>query len=449
MAEQEYSGYGATGYVPITKWNYVPFYKKNVFTGAAQADQAANLITSESFKNFWSRGIVNPSGAEMVQGVRLNSPYGDAFNIKQWEGRTNYTTPDSGFKPNAKNIRMSSPDGVFSNGNGMRPSHTLWDLRNSRGAEVFEDRKALATLKYRQPAMGVQRYVSASGPEDLLGVSSELEKGTSRNYTSGVKPSKIVLRTGPYADARTASTQLLLTNESLFAERMAIADSENAKLLNKFGRPIALDRFGNPVEVGPVGALDEAPIVSDAKQRPYLLPADGNAERTVGTIKRDTVSGVQAGRPFVEEMPTTTTTVYGPPDKSAQWMARGKQALHIGGKALAVVGGALEVANVPDRVKGYYMNALKNDPNWRPDASDKFGMSLFAGLESSANFATMGFYDQRERIVRDATSGAGYGKGYYGTMVPRSGMTSVHQNPESRYDRQGVSFNHLYPQAPR
>lgn len=126
-----------------------------------------------------------------------------------------------------------------------------------------------------------------------------------------------------------------------------------------------------------------------------------------------------------------------------------KKALTVGGKALAVVGGALEVANVPDRVKGYYMNALKNDPNWRPDASDKFGMSLFAGLEASANFATLGLYDQKERIYNDMSSGAGYGKGYYGTMVPRSGMTSVHSNPESRYERVGISFDHVYPQAPR
>lgn len=124
-------------------------------------------------------------------------------------------------------------------------------------------------------------------------------------------------------------------------------------------------------------------------------------------------------------------------------------AANVAGKTLAVVGGALEVAKVPDRVKGYYMNALKNDPNWRPDASDKFGMSLFAGLETALNFGSMGFYDQKERIYNDMTSGAGYGKGYYGTMVPPSGTTSVHYNPESRYERQGVSFNHVYPQAPQ
>ena len=120
----------------------------------------------------------------------------------------------------------------------------------------------------------------------------------------------------------------------------------------------------------------------------------------------------------------------------------------VAGKGLVVAGAGLEVANVPRRMQGYYMNALKNDPNWRPDPSDKIGMAFMAGIESAANFATLGFYDQKERIATDMTSGAGYGKGYYGTMAPPAGTTSVHYNPESRYQRTGVSFNHLYPKAP-
>lgn len=120
----------------------------------------------------------------------------------------------------------------------------------------------------------------------------------------------------------------------------------------------------------------------------------------------------------------------------------------VAGKGLVVAGAGLEVANVPSRMQGYYMNALKNDPNWRPDPSDKLGMAFMAGIESAANFATLGFYDQKERIATDMTSGAGYGKGYYGTMAPPAGTTSVHYNPQSRYERTGVSFNHLYPKAP-
>jgi hypothetical protein len=118
------------------------------------------------------------------------------------------------------------------------------------------------------------------------------------------------------------------------------------------------------------------------------------------------------------------------------------RAVSVAGKGLAVVGAGLEIARVPSRIDNYKLNAWKNDANWKPDFSDELGMAAAAGVETSLNFATLGLWDNKERIARDATSGAGYGKGYYGTMVPPSGTTSVHNNPQSRYERQGVSLDH-------
>lgn len=126
------------------------------------------------------------------------------------------------------------------------------------------------------------------------------------------------------------------------------------------------------------------------------------------------------------EAPKPSGPIKGNIDKSA---VAGKAGAAIG-KGLALAGAILEVSNVPERIKGYYINALTKDPTWRPDISDKFGMALFAGLESSVNFATAGFYDQKERILDDMTSQKGYGKGYYGTMIPAEGTTSVHYIPE-------------------
>lgn len=106
------------------------------------------------------------------------------------------------------------------------------------------------------------------------------------------------------------------------------------------------------------------------------------------------------------------------------------------GKGLMVAGAIAELTNVPERIKGYYINALVADPTWRPDASDKFGMSLFAGLESAANFATSGIYDIATKEEAAKTKG-----GYSGTgplserrSMPKisGGEGSVHAVPEKK-----------------
>lgn len=134
------------------------------------------------------------------------------------------------------------------------------------------------------------------------------------------------------------------------------------------------------------------------------------------------------------ETPNPSGPVKGKVDKLA---VLGKIGAAVG-KGLALAGAILEVSNVPERIKGYYINALTKDPTWRPDVSDKFGMALFAGLESSVNFATAGFYDQKERIIDDMTSGKGRGKGYYGTMIPQEGTKSVHYIPDEMLPRKKI-----------
>jgi hypothetical protein len=499
--EQQYGGYGATGYIPITKWNYVPFYKKNVFTGAAQADQAANLVTSPSFQRFWSGGGNQIDNTSLVRVDSVTRDYqatelrsSGKYNIDvtpQRVARPRIPTPPSGIRPieffngmpRLSETGAFVPSEMHSVWPELDPQEQAWwddavkkrgealhqagrvnarvsdvpiEIRNIGGALVREDRQLLSLLNYHQDQYGTVRMVNASSPSNLLGVAAEL--GENANIGQGGRqfapmhnrPNQIRYLTTQNPDVALSvanSRRVLEAGELLRVQGDAVAGSsffyKDALNLSKYPQGI------RPSPLLPATPFSDIPLVA---KNPVGVPSVPLADegRKVGRITRNTVRGVDKfGRPFTESLPETTTTVYGPPDKSAQWAARGKQALHIGGKTLAVIGGALEVANVPDRVKGYYMNALKNDPNWRPDASDKFGMSLFAGLEASANFATMGFYDQKDRIATDMTSGAGYGKGYYGTMVPPSGMTSVHNNPESRYERQGVSFNHVYPQAPR
>jgi len=51
-------------------WLDVPFYKRYEFVGASQADQAANLITSPSFTNFWSKG---GNQTDNISAVRVTS----------------------------------------------------------------------------------------------------------------------------------------------------------------------------------------------------------------------------------------------------------------------------------------------------------------------------------------------------------------------------------------
>lgn len=68
-------------------------------------------------------------------------------------------------------------------------------------------------------------------------------------------------------------------------------------------------------------------------------------------------------------------------------------AVAVGGKALLGAGIALETMRTPDRIQSFYENALRENPNWKPDISDKLGMSAYAGLENAASFASLGTSD--------------------------------------------------------
>ena len=508
--EQDYSGYGATGYVPITKWNYVPFYKKHSFitgNGVVPSNQVANLVTSPSFTEFWSGGA---SQADNTSLIRVKNASRDADAIRRsGSGKYNVDfqpkpnpfparpTPPAGIRPIkwANNLPElfdpsllgMSPEQVWHEG-GFRPDkftdlwpqlsaeeQAWWDeairgkggyndkylkhghiegansnvpsiLQNKAGALTRPDRLRLSSMLYHTPDTGFERWVNASSPQNLIGVSRELsESGMSSR--SDFKPQNSTLRV-----KRTLPIQLLTTTNP----DVALSVAPSMKLLDEYQLQRMMEgaidnhhmeKF-DPLKFDPrkakIGPLNVTPFLDVPKQEvpAVAIPSDvqraemqaGNV-RNVGYMKPHGHGGVE-------------TIVYGPPDKYAQWRARGMQALNIGGKVLLGAGIVGETMNTPSRIQGYYENALREDPNWRPDISDKIGMSFAAGAENALNFGTMGFWDQKERIYEDMSSGAGYGKGYYGTMIPPAGATSVHYNPQSRYERTGVSFNHLYPKAP-
>lgn len=531
-----YGGWGATAYTPLNEWKYVPFYKKNVFTGAGQFDQAANLITSPSFQNFWSSG---GSQSDFTTGIRIESEMRDvglASDIKRRNidissklpPRPRLPTPPPHIRPieldpfgmpkiqqgpigdvgealglGGQTAREAFETGMFvpskykdiwphmtaeeqswwnqrlrgvGEGNNYNQKMLNWqhansasrsvpiELRGIAGALPREERMLYNTLHYGMDA-GVAKFISpehysrfdlknyrlvnASDPSNLLGVSQELSDSRKFLHPNNRIRTGISLLTSDnpelplnLREARRVikdAGQLSLENNLVRADQMWTKTHDMADNFNSLK-----NAKGN---LGLYSLEDVPPVVKD--EFAVGVGQYNQNKRNIGGIKRDMAIGVGAdGKPWTDPLPTTTTTVYGPPSKSAQWMARGEQALHVGGKALMVLGGVMEQFNVPDRMKGYYINALQQDPNWRPDPSDKLGMAMWAGVESALNFGTMGMWDQKERIATDMTSGAGRGKGFYGTMVPPVGTTSVHSVPD-RYERQGISFNHVYPQAPR
>jgi hypothetical protein len=534
--EQDYSGYGATGYIPITKWNYVPFYKKYSFTGASQADQAANLITSPSFTSFWSGG---GSQADLTTGVRLDSQARDVQLASGLKRRNIDYTPNIPRKPTLPTppphirpikldtwgypltqnplkglgehlgLGMETAQEAFEHGMFVPAKHgDIWphmtaeeqawwhqktrgigeglnynnqvsnwhaaksathdipiELRNIRSALPRDERMLVNTLHYGMDA-GVAPYlvnnpnqrhadlknfrlVNASDPSNLSGVSQELSDyvgtGAGRSRGRYVPPSDRY-KTGIMM-VSSSNPELPL---NLHNARRVLAEADQIRLESKAivdTTDYLMQRPDIP-QARPVHKINNLHIGGKLPETPHLdvVPAVKD-EFNIGT-GRYREEARKVGTIVTDAAKNTTMNVYGPPDKYAQWRARGMQALNIGGKVLLGAGIVGETMNTPSRIQGYYENALREDPNWRPDISDKIGMSFAAGAENALNFGTMGFWDQKERIYEDMSSGAGYGKGYYGTMVPRSGMTSVHYNPQSRYERTGVSFNHLYPKAP-
>lgn len=506
-------------YTPQGNWEYAPFFKRNVFTGMSQADQAANLITSPSFQNFWSRGgnqidnisairIESPTRERQItqlisqgkfnldtklspspkypippEGIRMidkafydnkenfylkgNQKIEIPYHLRvenapsKW-GNMNYDWhPDSPYRPSSnqgtyplltheehnwwkEKLQGGGKDSLGLRQGGWNERYRDWlnlkaahenvplALRNTSGAMVREDRQLYSLLRHYTDIAEGNRGVNASSPSNLQGVSAELS--THSQY-------------GKFSPSIANNNRW--TNNILFTSSPSAdlaTDTRNAQRVLGAGDTYRLNERALSVSQPDLKSTSanfmnsSSGLLDVAEQEPEALVLRRKAideARRVGRITKDSVSFIdkKTGQVGYDPLPTTTTTIYGPPDKYAGLKTALKNTAYVGAKVLAVVGGALEVARVPDRVKGYYINALKDNPNWRPDASDKFGMSLFAGVETAANFATMGLYDVSPQIRKDATSTAGYGKGYYGTMIPEKGTTSVHYNPDSRYDK--------------
>jgi hypothetical protein len=97
MAERKEGPNTIDTYNPFfTERRWTPFYKRHVFTGASQADQAANLITSPSFTSFWSGG---GSQADLTTGVRLDSETRDVQLASGFKRRNIDYTPNIPPKP--------------------------------------------------------------------------------------------------------------------------------------------------------------------------------------------------------------------------------------------------------------------------------------------------------------------------------------------------------------
>jgi hypothetical protein len=483
-------------YTPQTKWEYAPFFKRHVFTGASQADQAANLVTSPSFQSFWSKGgnqtdytslFQIDSEAERVRHqIRLNSVggiSGSNFDIDRQAPRIkrpSIPVPPQGirniqFASNGWPVRIDNSilgmdyDQVLKEGAfvpveqrdifpSLTPQEREWwtknleqyqkdllradkassnfrsipvELRNQSGALIRADRDKLRLLNYGLTDQPLTRMVNASDSRNLLNVSAEFERGMSSAYGGPRVKYPNVLR---FLSTQNPDASLAVLEgrrlQQIREEMRLFEEARRYPYLISSSKDSNLNILAGKT---PTPFLDVVTPVPEPVAVPNALAGES---RRVGRMTRDFVTGVtKNGNTWNDPLPSTTTTIYGPPSKYAGLQTALNNGVSVSLKALAVLGGIMEVQKVPDRIRGYYINALKQDPNWRPDVTDKIGMSLFAGLESALNYGSMGLWDEKERIARDATSTAGYGKGYYGTMIPEKGTTSVHYNPESRYDK--------------
>lgn len=439
--EQDYSGYGITGYLPRTDWSHVPFYKNYHFPVEGPfktteelrnaerfaAMKAERFMLSDKFKSFWNRGGVSDEGIGFRVKTGANALDASEFGIRTY-GRRDYgklisdraamiERTKSKYTPNPNLFReLRQPDGSM-----LRIPVSIEEQTATR-FKTLDD----AVWQHKNLSRIENRFHT---PYNTV-LQNHLIEG--RGLKQYMDFAQLNHRSGSsYAG------EMRLPVSMLMDEKMPNFSLKNFERFGGIPHSISDEQvlgglYNRGSEIGKKYGLELGASVSSNPKEEVFVPATmGNKARRVANVNTD-----------------GSITVIGPADEASKWAARGRQALNIGGKALLVAGIAGETMNTPSRIQKYYMNALKEDPNWRPDISDKIGMSFAAGVENAINFGTMGFYDQKERIFNDMTSGAGYGKGYYGTMTPPAGTTSVHYNPESRYQRTGVSFNHLYPKAP-
>ena len=407
---------GAGVYAPeVATGAEIPFFRRYTFSGASQADEAAQLLSSPSFRSYWSQGMTDnnhltrlgraldrivPKALRMgdipetLSGVRVSNPNDIALTNAFNAGKLDFTTP---YKPKflPSDYQLSGMDAQGNNTYSLVPNaknvnKTYWDLRNVRGAELAEDRALLSILKYRNndPASGLTRYVANNNADDVFGLSEELARHT--NQTSDFKvvpksPAKIIFRDGWFRPQMDLSQRIMQANDVLEAERQAVVDAE---LMAGGVRP--------PVNAGE----DVAPIGANAKPKPFVARTDANEERTVGRITNN-YKRRGPKLPFDH-----TTEIYGPPKITDILKARGQQALRLGARGLT---GLAILATPFDAVarRNEYFRDYYTEHGKEPSDLMGAGIRLRAGLEPVLNAATFGAYDTRRNVqgIMDTTTG--------------------------------------------
>lgn len=413
---------GAGAYAPeLATGADVPFFQRYTFTGPSQADQAANLLSSPSFRSYWSQGMTDNTHLtpfskfldrlvpkdfrmgdipETISGIRIDNPNEQAILGHLNSNRLDFTTP---YRPQ---FRTSDYElaGMNANGepiynlklNANNLNKTYWDLRNTRGAQLAEDRALLSILKYRNndPASGLTRYVSNNSPEDVLGLSSELQRHTTAVDTQVMpnKPAKILFRGDWMRPQLNLSDRIMSTNAQLADERNAILLAESQQRLGNASK-FYVDVDGNLVMRPTVSSPtdDVAPIGSNAEPRPFVAKTMPREDRTVGTIKYTRPNNAPMGTP------NQTTEIFGPPKMTDILKARGQQALNYGGKFLTGLTLALTPFDAVSR-RNQYLTDYYMENGKEPSDLTRTGLVLRAGIEPALNAATFGAYDTPRNV---------------------------------------------------
>ena len=512
----------------FTERKYLPFYKRYSFISGnniVPSNQVANLVTSPSFTEFWSGGA---SQADNTSLIRVKNASRDANSLRlSQSGKYNVDfkptpnpfparpTPPAGIRPIKwvnnlpelfdPSLLGMSPEQVWHEG-GFRPDkfadlwpqlsaeeQAWWDeairgkggynskylkhgtiegansnvpsiLQNKAGALTRADRLRLASMVYLAPDTGFERWVNASSPQNLIGVSRELSE-SGMGSRSDFKPQNSTLRA-----RRTLPIQLLTTTNPDVAtsvvpsmrlldeyqlQRLMEGAIDNHHIEN-FDKP----KYYDPRKVKlPLVNGNTTPFLDVPKQEvPAVgIPSDvqraemqaGNV-RTVGYMKPHGNGGVE-------------TVVYGPPTKGMAAEVLAGNMIHYGGKTLGLVGATTEGISVPWR-KYQFINKDRElaglppisepfDINKYPAGttlSENVKGQILATGEAGFNFISMGIYDHYAypelRKPMEPVQ-----RGYYsdaGQKVPNwvPNLQSTYQD-RPRYERQGVQFNHLYPKA--
>ncbi len=450
MAERESTyDYGVlgSGITPrnLDRWAYTPFYKRNVFTGVDQANSAANLMTSDSFRSYWSQGMTNPSRVpfegliskisgmdplpETYTGIRVDNMNMDRIMAQRNHRKLDFLTP---YKPQYGSQELTGMDAMGRptyNYKGLK-NPIYWDLANKAGAETLEDRALLSVLKYRNPdESGLTRYTLANSPRDTLDLAEELRLHTTKVDTQVItptRPAKIMFRDGWFGPAIDRAKRVMDRNAILEEERLAIerADETDLRRKSNLMHKGVEDPFPDSAEPQP-------------RPRPFAVGTNPAEERRVGKIeytypKKGEVMGSNQ-----------TTTIYGPPDRYAGLRTFATNATNVartgfsyGMSGLGLYGAIDAGMSVPTRHEAY--QSAGN--NW---------LLSQAGAQSDAmlNFMSMGAWDSR--FNTGGTRGD-----YRGAMSARQtpamfrGEQSVHLDPR-RYVPVGMSLDDTLSRFPR